>query len=101
MRYALPLAALVLAGCAQVRELAAPPQLTAVRAELVDEIPPPEVPPRIAGAPATVHASTWRPAKANLFADAVALSPGDVLTVLIAIDDNAKLDNRSDRERSV
>ncbi len=94
MRPLAPLLCLVLAGCAELSELRAPPKLSAVRPDLeYDARPIPK--------PVSHHASTWSKAGTNLFADRVALSPGDVLTVLIAINDNARLANRSDRSRTV
>ncbi len=94
MRLLAPLVCLALAGCAEISELRAPPRLSAVRPDLeLDARPVPQ--------PVSHHASTLRKGGTNLFADRVALSPGDVLTVLIAIDDNARLNNRSDRSRTV
>ncbi len=94
MKLAAPLICLALAGCAEVSELRAPPKLSAVRPDL-------EYDARAVPKPVSHHASTWRKGGTNLFADRVALSPGDVLTVAIAIDDNARLANRSDRSRTV
>lgn len=44
--------------------------------------------------------STWDDRQSKLFTDQRALSPGDILTVLIEIDDRARFKNESDRSRT-
>lgn len=44
--------------------------------------------------------SLWDDRQSNLFTDARALSVGDVLTVMISIDDKAKFSNESERSRT-
>ncbi|WP_134680640.1 flagellar basal body L-ring protein FlgH [Paracoccus ravus] len=46
------------------------------------------------------RASVWNKEKGGFFADYRASDVGDILTILIAIDDEAKLRNASDRSRS-
>ena len=78
----------LLGGCAQARDLHTPVH-SPVRVASV-------VPVRTAAA----RNSTYG-ARATLFADRIARRPGDVLTVSIRIDDEAKLSNTSNRRRSV
>jgi flagellar L-ring protein precursor FlgH len=48
---------------------------------------------------ATSYHSLWNDGRADLFRDPRARNVGDVVTVLILIDDRASLDNQSDRSR--
>lgn len=45
--------------------------------------------------------SLWDDRQSRLFTDARAIAPGDILTVLISIDDRARFKNESERSRTV
>ncbi len=45
--------------------------------------------------------SIWNNERGDLFTDKLALKPGDILTVEVAINDNAQLTNKSDSARTV
>ncbi|WP_283638607.1 flagellar basal body L-ring protein FlgH [Marinovum algicola] len=60
-------------------------------------MPPPEM-PRIPDR--AERASLWEPGSGGFFADQRATQIGDLLTIVIEIDDEASLDNASDRSRS-
>lgn len=57
--------------------------------------PPPETPPQGAGA-----ASLWRSGPSSLFGDRRARRVGDIVTVVIEIDDSAEISNSTNRSRS-
>ncbi len=101
------LAAATLAGCNnQLDHLGKPPSITAPGAarEVIAPIAPtraamtrPEPPP----APESyAAASTWRSGPSSLFGDRRARGTGDILTVVIKIDDEAELRNQTNRQRS-
>ncbi len=94
-------AALSLTGCARLSEVGQTPELTSpsagneVFAMNVAPIPETrEVPDRADGA------SLWTAGRASLLGDRRASSRGDILTVVIEIDDSAEFQNSSERERS-
>lgn len=94
------LAAALLAGCntTTLKEIGREPALSPVGAGLdpvgqaavqyVDVAPPPK------------RFSLWNDRQARLFVDQRALSPGDLLTVRIRINDRARFKNESDRSRT-
>jgi flagellar L-ring protein precursor FlgH len=95
------LGAVLLSGCAgQLEDIGRAPEMTPVGYGLANR-------------PATVYPlgtfskggikdynSLWRNDRENFFADPRAKKIGDVLTVVIQIDDRAELDNTSERGRS-
>ena len=101
------LAPLVLAGCAdRLEEIGKPPVMTApgapetqvgplagARAALARRAPP-EPPEDYAAA------SLWRSGPASLFGDRRARTVGDILTVVIEVEDEATIDNQTSRQRS-
>jgi flagellar L-ring protein precursor FlgH len=103
----LALAAAALAGCNnQLDHLGKPPTITPpgaaresiapvapTRAAMTRPAPPP--PPESYAA-----ASTWRSGPSSLFGDRRARGTGDILTVVIEIDDSAELRNQTNRQRS-
>ena len=99
-----PLAALLavaalLAGCAaDLEELGREPELSPIGTGMTASIGPVVAPPRPQPQPARY--SLWPEGKESMFHDQRARSAGDVVTVLIQIDDWAKLDNMSNRSRA-
>lgn len=93
------LSMLILAGCSQTAELGREPKLTPVGYGVVSgtkqtmTYPNPE-------APQVRRNSLWDDRQSRLFTDARALDNGDILTVLISINDRAALNNESDRRRT-
>lgn len=95
-----------LAGCnGQLDSIGRPPPITAPGAALPIIDPP--VPERIALRPTpgefadpTVAGSLWRSGPKSLFGDRRARSVGDILTVVIEIEDTAEISNVTTRARS-
>jgi flagellar L-ring protein FlgH len=89
--------ALLLAGCGgQLAEVGRAPEMAPVGAGLQPKIDPAS--PYSFPAPQRTSAtSLWDDNRANLFRDPRANRVGDVVTVLIAMDEKATLDNTSDR----
>lgn len=93
-------AGMVLASCSQIAsEIGKPPVLSQVGQELdpsqLAYESYPERPPS-----AVSRFSTWNDRASSLFTTKRALAQGDILTVLISIDDKAQLTNKSDRSRT-
>lgn len=103
---ALLVAALLLAGCnGQLDHLGRPPSMTAPGTPDLDVAPPtPErvmlVPPAPPPPETATTASLWRSGPQSLFGDRRARTRGDILTVVVEIDDEAKLTNQTSRGRS-
>ncbi|PHP65744.1 flagellar basal body L-ring protein [Zhengella mangrovi] len=92
-------ALLVMAGCSQtVSEMGRPPNMSPVGAGVEDGMLAyksyPDKP-----AASTSRYSLWDDRAHNLYRSSRALQDGDVLTVLISINDNAKFQNKSARSR--
>lgn len=89
----------LLAGCGSLKEIGREPELSPVGSGL-DSAPPP--PATYAGYPAAPEKrfSLWNDRQSRLFTDPRALSPGDILTVRININDRARFKNESDRKRT-
>lgn len=95
MRVAMMLVVALLVGCAELKELRQPPELSKVRPEMTSHALAAEEELAVS------TGSTWRPKRSNLYANSVALDVGDLLTISISINDRAKLLNKSDRQRTV
>ncbi|MEW9804474.1 flagellar basal body L-ring protein FlgH [Mesorhizobium sp. ZMM04-5] len=93
------LATSLLAGCGGMREIGVEPELSPVGAGLVGAPAPPV---EYAGYPPPPQKrfSLWNDRQSRLFTDPRALSPGDILTVRISINDRARFKNESDRKRT-
>lgn len=91
--------AIAVGGCsAPINEIGRPPSLSDVGSGLSPEHPRPNYFPQAPSKP--VHRySLWDDRRSDLFTDRRALSDGDILTVLIEIEDKARLRNQSDRSR--
>ncbi|WP_157016394.1 flagellar basal body L-ring protein FlgH [Mesorhizobium xinjiangense] len=98
-RTAVLLAGLLLAGCAtDFRELGREPALSPVGSGLETAASTASAYPEPPARPVK-RFSLWDDDQSRLYKDARALSVGDILTVLIKINDKAELVNESDRSR--
>ncbi|MEO1599539.1 MAG: flagellar basal body L-ring protein FlgH [Pseudomonadota bacterium] len=95
-----------LAGCAgQLDHLGRPPTMTApgtpdatvppLAPERVALVPPPPPPPQTA-----TTGSLWQSGPSSLFGDRRARRRGDILTVVVQIDDEGEISNTTNRSRS-
>lgn len=108
MRTLFLLAALALAvsGCARLEDVGKAPDFTAPGAPY--QPAPPPAPRRVAlaspppepGPTGAAAASLWRSGPRSLFGDQRARRPGDIVTVVIEIDDKAEISNATQRNRS-
>lgn len=89
----------LLAGCSStLQEVGVPPALSPVGTGYVSAAAShqyPQTPP-----PPVKRFSLWDDRQSRLFTDARALSPGDILTVVISINDQARFVNESERNRT-
>ncbi len=91
--------AALLAGCAAgLEDIGREPELSPIGTGMTASIGPVVAPPRPQPQPARY--SLWPEGKESMFHDQRARNAGDVVTVLIQIDDWAKLDNMSNRSRA-
>ncbi|MDQ0317597.1 flagellar basal body L-ring protein FlgH [Amorphus orientalis] len=95
--YASVAGALLLAGCQSHDNLMSGPELTPVGYGVNVATAP--VPTSFAAAGPSSLGSTWGGQGVDLFRDIRAAHVGDVLTVLIQINDQAQFDNATDRSR--
>ncbi len=97
-----------LAACASVKEAVNGPKLTDMNAPALaasmtssPTVIASSLPPQSTIAPPVPSAnSLWRPGARAFFIDQRANKPGDILTVLISIDDSAKLSNSTNSSRT-
>lgn len=93
--------ALLLTACARTDHLGRPPTMTDVQAgDEFDAMAMPDIayPERYASPQAA--ASLWAGSRSSLVADRRAAQRGDILTVVIRIDDRAEMSNTSNRQRA-
>lgn len=99
IRIALVALCMVVSGCAvDIQDIGRRPHLTDIGSGMLVQtasIPAATVPSENA----ISDSSLWRDSRADLFIDTRAMNVGDVLTVKIAINDKASLDNTSKRSR--
>jgi flagellar L-ring protein precursor FlgH len=92
--------ALLLPGCERLSELGRPPALAAIEDPTRDpnwrQV---SMPMPVAAAPDPAANSLWRPGSRTFLRDQRAAQPGDLVTVLVSIQDQAQLQNRTERER--
>jgi flagellar L-ring protein precursor FlgH len=97
---ALVLLALACTGCERLSELGRPPALAGIENPVTDpnwrqvSMPMPALQEPSAGAN-----SLWRPGSRTFLRDQRAAAPGDLVTVLVSIQDQAQLQNSTERER--
>jgi len=100
------LGAMALAGCnGQLDHLGKPPEMTAPGTpELTVQPPAPErvalVPPAPPPPDTVASGSLWRSGPTSLFGDRRARRRGDILTVVVEIDDEGEISNSTTRARS-
>ncbi len=92
--------ALALSGCgANLAEVGTPPAMSTVGSGVVPQERSASYYPKAPPQP-TQRFSLWSDRQSQLFTDARAYGPGDVVTVLISINDRAKFSNESERSRT-
>jgi flagellar L-ring protein FlgH len=91
----IPIASVALGSCDTIREIGRAPVLTTPNIATATEMRPV---PRMVHATVT-PASTWSDRSADLFRDARAIRPGDILTVRISIKDRATFSSSANRQR--
>ncbi len=98
----LPLA-LCLPGCGNLERLSRvgrAPEMSPVASPTADPAwRPVSMPMPAAQDPPAVSNSLWRPGSRTFLRDQRAAQPGDLVTILVLIDDQAQLENRTDRQR--
>lgn len=102
-RIAAVLAIGVLPSCTTQDILGAPPPLEPpeISSEYTAMVTPAlQDPLSLIGQPAQTAASLWTGDRGSLLGDRRAMQRGDILTVVIEIDDSAQISNSSDRSRS-
>ena len=92
---------LLAAGCARMDHIGKPPTMTpqiesAERAAMLN----PGLPLRVEPVRSTDAASLWSGGKQSLLGDRRALQRGDILTVVVEIDEKAEISNSTSRSRS-
>lgn len=98
------IAAASLCGCSTLDHLAKPPSFSQPGDQR--NAPPSVATPSIiaSGGPATFVPATpgslWRSGPESLFGDRRARKAGDIVTVIVEIDDNAEIKNRTERKKS-
>lgn len=93
-------------GCARLADVGQAPDLTPIgrdaEADALAALPAPEAAPlRVYADPAPlVGASLWTSGRASLLGDRRAEATGDILTVVVEIDEGAEINNSSNRSRN-
>jgi flagellar L-ring protein precursor FlgH len=99
------LSLLLVAGCGRIADVGRPPSLTPIgrdaEATALAAMPPAQpMPVRLYADPAPLAgASLWTQGRASLLGDRRAVATGDIMTVVIEIDERAEMDNSSSRSR--
>lgn len=102
MRFNPILLLLPLAACTSLEEVGKPPEFTPPETNYeVAAMSAPGLPELVQEAPSPyVAASTWTHGRDSLLGDRRASGPGDILTVVIDIDEGAQINNSTSRSRS-
>jgi len=91
---------MLLGACERLSELGRPPQLAAIESPTADpRWRPVSMPMPAPQEPLTNANSLWRSGSRTFLRDQRAASVGDLVTVLVAIQDNAQMQNTTTRER--
>ena len=102
-RFAIPALLALSAACAEVEQIGQEPAFTPVQASAEHTaMMTAGLAPTLSTAPPTPapSASLWTGDRGSLLGDRRAMVRGDILTVVIEIDDSAQINNSSDRSRS-
>lgn len=95
------LAVTAVSGCARLDHIGKPPSFTpATATKEHSAMLSPGLPLRIEAETPTEAASLWSGARQSLLGDRRAVQQGDILTVVIEIDEEAEISNATDRSRS-
>lgn len=101
MRYLFALALTIVTGCTSLEEIGSPPRFTpAMETRGHSAMINPGLPPRIEEVRLVDRASLWSGTRQSLLGDRRAMQRGDILTVVIEIDEQAEISNATDRSRS-
>ncbi len=94
-------AAVALSGCARLDHIGKPPTFSPSTATKEhNAMLSPGLPLRVDPETPTEAASLWSGARQSLLGDRRAIQQGDILTVVIEIDEEAEISNATDRSRS-
>ena len=89
------------AACARLENVGKAPDLTPISQSTErTAMMAPAILPAIAAQPATTQASLWSRSQSSLLGDRRAMERGDIMTVVIEIDERAEISNSSERSRS-
>lgn len=95
---------LLLGGCAYMSPIGRPPDMSAANdTQEYMAMMSPGLPQNLSAPPAPYHlqgSSLWSGERGSLLGDNRAIRRGDILTVVIEIDDSAAINNQTDRRRS-
>ncbi|QJF52979.1 flagellar basal body L-ring protein FlgH [Roseobacter ponti] len=99
--FAFGFCAIAVAGCARLDHIGKPPTFTsATSTQEHNAMLSPGLPLRLDAAGPTDQASLWSGARQSLLGDRRAIQRGDILTVVVEIDEEAEISNATDRSRS-
>lgn len=88
-------------GCARLESVGKEPEITPIRATTEHAaMMTPSLPQTLTQTPPVADASLWSGGRESLFGDQRAATRGDIMTVVIEIDDKAEISNSSNRARS-
>jgi flagellar L-ring protein precursor FlgH len=92
---------MVLGGCSRLSEIGQEPDFTPSTSTVEHSaMMSPALPRTAANAPQFVQASLWSRSQSSLLGDRRAMQRGDILTVVIEIDESAEISNESERSRN-
>ena len=91
----------VVGACTRLEQVGKAPELTPISQSTErTAMLTPVIPQALAAQPETVGASLWSRSQSSLLGDRRAITRGDIMTVVIEIDERAEISNSSDRSRS-
>lgn len=100
-KFLICLAAVVFSGCTDLEDIGKAPEFTPVtQSREHSAMINPTLPLTIRETSVVDRASLWSGTRQSLLGDRRAMQPGDILTVVIEIDEQAEISNASDRSRS-